>query len=200
MAGRRGAGEGYWGWAGTVVELGCWDGKEVVVVGVTSGRASAGARAGRERGEPSSWDGYREEEPEGDEPREGSRVGMWNGPVRGQRMVQCGNGELVQCGDGEGSGESPVWGQERVRCEDGEESTMGMVKGPVWGQRMAQCGNGEGSGVQMGKGSSVGMGNNQVWGWGNVHCRDGEGSSEGTENGPVCRWRRVPMWRQRMVW
>lgn len=29
---------------------GCRDGKEVVVVGVTSGRASAGAQAGRERG------------------------------------------------------------------------------------------------------------------------------------------------------
>lgn len=37
---------------------GCRDGKEVVVVGVTSGRASAGARAGRERGRSeSSWDG-----------------------------------------------------------------------------------------------------------------------------------------------
>lgn len=37
---------------------GCRDGKEVVVVGVTSGRASAGARAARERGRSeSSWDG-----------------------------------------------------------------------------------------------------------------------------------------------
>lgn len=77
------------------MELGCRDGKEVVVVGVTSGRASAGARVSRERGELSSWDGYGEEEPEGDEPREKSSVGMGKGssvgtekdPVWGQGMV-----------------------------------------------------------------------------------------------------------------
>lgn len=62
-------------------------------------------RQGEGRSE-SSWDGYREEESEGDEPRE-------------------------ECGDGEGSGESPVCGQERVRCGDGEESTAGTGKGLV---------------------------------------------------------------------
>lgn len=105
MAGRRGAGEGYWGWAGAVVELGCWDGKEVVVVGVTSGRASAGARVGRERGEPSSWDGYGEEGPEGDQPREESSVGMGNRLVWGQGRVRCGNVEWSS----EGTENGPVW-------------------------------------------------------------------------------------------
>lgn len=89
------------------MELGCRDGKEVVVVGVTSGRASAGARVGRERGELSSWDGYGEEEPEGDEPREKSSVGMGRGWC-GDRERSCvGSGNCLvraQCGDRNGSG------------------------------------------------------------------------------------------------
>lgn len=56
---------------------GCRDGKEVVVVGVTSGRASAGAHAGRERGRAeSSWDG------DGEEALEEEEV-MGKGLVRG---------------------------------------------------------------------------------------------------------------------
>lgn len=52
-------------WQGRLQE---GDGKEVVVVGVTSGRASAGARAGRERGRSeSSQDGDGEEALEGEE-------------------------------------------------------------------------------------------------------------------------------------
>lgn len=166
---------------------GCWDGKEVVVVGVTSGRALAGARVGRERGELSSWDGYREEEPEGDKPREKSSVGMGRGLVWGWGRVRCWDGDRssVEMGKGssvgtenslvwgqrkilcrvrEWSGESPVWGQEWVRCEDGEESVVRMMKGPVRGQ------------------------NGPVWKCRRVWCANGVGSSVGTENGTVWGW------------
>lgn len=92
------------------MELGCRDGKEVVVVGVTSGRALAGAREGRERGDPSSWHGS-----EGDEPREESSVGT------GRDL----------CGDREGSGV----GRGRVRSQWGDRKGSGvrMGKSPLWG-------------------------------------------------------------------
>lgn len=60
----------------------------------------------------------------------GSNVETKNGLVRGQRMVQC--------GDKEWFGKSQMWEQERIRCEDGEESIVGMVKDPVREQGMVQ--------------------------------------------------------------
>lgn len=72
------------GWPGTGRDGcgagGCRDGKEVVVVGVTSGRASAGARASRERGRSES---SRDGDGDGEEALEGEEA-EGKGPVWGR--------------------------------------------------------------------------------------------------------------------
>lgn len=125
-----------WSW-------GCRDGKEVVVVGVTSGRASAGARAGKERGDLRVH-GTATGRKSLREMSQGKSVGMGKGPVR----ARCADRK----GSGVGMGKSPLRGQERVWCEDREGSGVRMGKGPLWGQRMLRCGDVERSGEGMGRG------------------------------------------------